>query len=519
MRAYLVGAGIASLAAAAYLVRDGGVLAGNVTVVEADRHLGGAMGMQGGPDEGYVLPTGRIFEEEFRCARELFSLVPSASDPHRSIWEEIVAFNARYGYNTRVRLLDRNGAVPIPPHMGLGRRDRLDLMRLALTPEPQLEGRAISEFFAPEFFRTDFWCIWVTTMNSLPQHSAMEMRRFINRYLHIYPDLATMTKIWRTPFNQHEAIVRPLVDWLERQGVNFVTGATVTDVGFEPALDRLTANSLEVVEDGKARTIELAPDDVVLVTAGSQTSDLSIGSMSEPPVPRADGRSWALWRRLATGRPAFGHPEAFFGQQHVPDTRWVTFTVTTRDETFFRLYGELTAAEPGRGGLLSLKDSPWLLTTALFHQPEFIAQPPDVMVWWGYALYPDRPGEVVDQPMTACTGREILEETLHHLGFAPHADAVLAGSICIPCLLPHAGAPWLVRSRTDRPQVVPEGSTNFGFIGEFCEMPRETILTMEYAIRSARIAVATLRTSEGPPPVYQGHHDPRALYEALKALV
>lgn len=99
MRAYLVGSGMASLAAATYLMRDGGVLPANITVFEADDHPGGAMRMYGDPATGYVLPTGRIFEKEFRCPREFFALVPSATDPHRSIWDHVVAFNERYGYD------------------------------------------------------------------------------------------------------------------------------------------------------------------------------------------------------------------------------------------------------------------------------------------------------------------------------------------------------------------------------------------------------------------------------------
>lgn len=520
MRAYLVGSGIASLAAAAYLIRDGGVLPTNVTIFEADDRLGGAMGISGGPAEGYVLPTGRIFEEKgFRCTREFFSLVPSASDPQRSIWDEIVAFNHRYGYYDKVHILDRNGPVPLSPPFGLTARDRLDLVRLALTPEASLDGKRISECFEADFFGTDFWFLWAPTMGSLPQHSAIEMRRCIRRYLHLLPDLSTMTKIWRTRFNQYEAIIAPVVTWLRDQGVTFVAGATVTSVEFEPELERVTANSLEVMHDGESRTVEVAPEDVVLVTNGSQTAGLSVGSMSAPPGTTQSDRSWALWRRLAHGRRNFGRPEVFFGAEHVADTKWMTFTVTTRDPTFFRLYTELTTSEPGRGGLLTLKDSPWVVTLAIFHQPEFIDQPSDIMVWWGYALYPDRDGQHVRKPMWGCSGAEILEEILRQLSFDAVVDTILSTSQCIPCRVPYADSVWLPRKRTDRPGVVPEGSTNFGFLGQYTEVPKDVVFVMEYSIRSAREAVAILRNTQNPPPpVYQGQHSPRTMYEALKAL-
>lgn len=520
MRAYLVGSGIASLAAATYLIRDGGLLPSNVTIFEADEALGGAMGMSGSAENGYVLPTGRIFEEQgFRCTREFFSLVPSVSDPQRSIWDEIVEFNHRYGYYDKLHILDRNGPVSLSPPYGLTVVDRLDLIKLALTPEAALDGKRISNCFGEDFFKSDFWFLWSPIMGHLPQHSAIEFRRCIHRYLHLLPDLPTMTKVWRTRFDQEESIIVPIVNWLKQQGVNFASGATVSSVEFEPDLNRITANSIEVTRDREKQTIEVAPEDIVLVTNGSQTADLSIGSMSTPAETRRSGQSWALWQRLAKGRPKFGRPETFFGQEHIKDAKWMTFTVSTRDPTFFQLYTALTASEPGRGGLLTLKDSPWLVTIAIFHQPEFIQQPPDVMVWWGYALYPDRSGQHVQKPMWECTGAEILEETLKQLGFGNHFDEIMSTSNCIPCRLPHADSICLPRSRTDRPLVVPEGSTNFGFIGQFTELSKDVVFVMEYSVRSAREAVATLRrTGLPPPPVYQGQHDPHAVYEAIKVL-
>jgi len=123
MRAHIVGSGLASLSAAAYLIRNGGLLANNIYVYEASKYLGGAMGMAGEPATGYVLPTGRVFERNFRCALELFSLVPSASDPKRSIKEEILAFNERYGFYDKAHIIDRDQNVVRSSHFGLSLRD------------------------------------------------------------------------------------------------------------------------------------------------------------------------------------------------------------------------------------------------------------------------------------------------------------------------------------------------------------------------------------------------------------
>jgi oleate hydratase len=67
--------------------------------------------------------------------------------------------------------------------------------------------------------------------------------------------------------------------------------------------------------------------------------------------------------------------------------------------------------------------------------------------------------------------------------------------------------------------VVPAGSTNFGFIGQFAEVPLDTIFTMEYSVRSAHEAVSTLlKLDVRPPAVYQGQYDLPVLYRALNAL-
>ncbi len=170
--------------------------------------------------------------------------------------------------------------------------------------------------------------------------------------------------------------------------------------------------------------------------------------------------------------------------------------MTDTDSLFFERISALTGAEPGRSGLITLRDTSWLLTFALFHQPEFLDQPESIRTWWGFGMYPGRTGDFIKKPLSACTGGEILDELLRHLRFDDDdRERVLRSSTCVPCLLPFANSVWLKRTRKDRPPVVPESSTNFGFIGQFAELPGEANYTMEYSIRSAREAVSTLSTS------------------------
>jgi oleate hydratase len=520
MKAHIVGGGFGGLAAAAYLIRNAGLPGQDITIYEAGERLGGTFSVAGSAATGYILPTGSVFDAEFRCTFDLLATIPSAGDPAISVKDDFFAFNARYPFRDRVHIIDRDGRVMHMLHFGLSVRDRLDLVRLALTPEAMLDRRRINEFFRPEFFTTEFWLLWTTIMGPLPQSSAMEMRRYMNRFLPLLPDLSTMSHVLRTPLDQYEALIVPLVAWLRPRGVTLLTGAFVRDIGFAPLPGRITVDRLDYERDGATTSVTVAPDDVVLATLGSQAADLSVGSMTEAPSPRHGRQDWALWQRLARGRTDFGNPDVFFGDAHVPDTQWVTFTVTTTGTEFFDQMTALTGSAPGSGGLVTLKDSSWLLTVTIFHQPEVVGQPPGTRLWWGFLLYPGRIGDFVRKPGNACTGAEILEEVLRHLRFDQQLDAIITSSVCIPCDLPYVNSVWMPRTRVDRPRPVPEGATNLGLLGQFAEVPREVAFTIEYSARTAWEAIhRLLKRGPAPPLVYQGQYDPSALLAALKTLV
>jgi oleate hydratase len=153
------------------------------------------------------------------------------------------------------------------------------------------------------------------------------------------------------------------------------------------------------------------------------------------------------------------------------------------------------------------------------HQPHFIGQPADVEVFWGYGLSVDKIGDFVKKPMSACTGREIMTEIMGHLRIESDSRKILETSNCIPCMMPFITSQFLRRAKGDRPQVVPEGSKNLAFVGQFCEIPEDVVFTVEYSIRSAQIAVySLLGLNRTPPRVYKGSHDPRVLLKAFLTL-
>lgn len=58
--------------------------------------------------------------------------------------------------------------------------------------------------------------------------------------------------------------------------------------------------------------------------------------------------------------------------------------------------------------------------------------------------------------------------------------------------MPYITSYFMPRHDGDRPLVIPEGSKNLAFIGNFSETPRDTVFTTEYSVRTAMEAVYTL---------------------------
>jgi oleate hydratase len=361
--------------------------------------------------------------------------------------------------------------------------------------------------------------MWCTTFAFQPWHSAAEFKRYLVRFTHMVSGFNTLTGIMRTVYNQYDSMVRPLHKWLEERGVTFMLNTTVTDLAITHGSDSFAVRKIIVKEDACVREIGVQEQDRVIVTLGSMTEGSSLGSMDSAAalLGKAGGGSWALWERIAAGQTHFGHPSNF--ADHIGQSKWMSFTTTIRDPMFFKLIRDLSGNVPGEGGLITFPKSSWLASIVLPHQPHFIGQPEEVQVFWGYGLFVDIPGNFVKKPMSACTGREIMTEIIGHLRLTENSSRILDSCTCIPCMMPFITSQFLPRSEGDRPQVIPQGSRNLAFVGQYCELPDDVVFTVEYSIRSAHTAVCSLLgLDRKSPPVYKGQFNPRVLLEAFLAL-
>jgi len=301
--------------------------------------------------------------------------------------------------------------------------------------------------------------------------------------------------------------------------VKFQLDTRVADLVFAYDSEGYKVARIICYRDNSRIEINVREEDKVIVTLGSMTEASSLGSMDSAPVlnTKCDGGSWTLWEKIAEGKEQFGHPTNFC--DHVEESKWLSFTTTLHDPTFFRLLCDLTGNVPGEGGLVTFPESGWLASIVLAHQPHFVGQPPDVQVFWGYGLFVDKIGDFVKKPMSACTGREIMREIMGHLRIKADVEKILETCTCIPCMMPFITSQFLRRAEGDRPQIIPKDSKNLAFIGQFCELPEDVVFTVEYSIRSAQTAVySLLGLNRKPPAVYKGNHDPRILLKAFFAL-
>jgi oleate hydratase len=514
-KAWLIGGGIGGLAAAAFMIRDGGMRGENITLLESLPTPGGSLDGGGDAERGYTLRGGRMLTtDNYECTWDLFRTIPSLEHAGQSVYDETIAFNEKNPSHSQARLVDRNRFRVDVKTMGFSLRDRMELVKLAETDEDKLGTSAITDWLSPEFFETKFWFMWATTFAFQPWHSAVEFKRYLHRFMKEFARIETLAGVKRTVYNQYDSFVRPLAAWLQRQGVQVVTGCRVTDLDIETADSRHTVTGIRYERGGVAQARAVAASDLVFFTNASMTDASSYGTMTSAParLTKRDSQGWALWEKIAAGRPEFGNPAAF--NSSIPESWWESFTVTCKDGAFFDRMEKFSGNRAGTGGLVTFKDSRWLLSIVLAHQPHFAGQPEGVQVFWGYALHPDRIGDFVAKPMAECTGEEILRELCGHLNF--DVEDVFATANCVPCRMPYITSMFMPRAKSDRPLPVPASSVNLAFASQFCEVADDVVFTVEYSVRAAQTAVyQLLQVDREVPPVTPHDHSLKVMLDAL----
>lgn len=522
--AYLVGSGLASLAAAAFLIRDGQMKGERITILEASGIDGGALDGAGNAETGWLIRGGREMEDHFECLWDLYRSIPSLEIEGASVLDEFYWLNKDDpNFSLQRATIERGKDAGTGMDFTLSRTARKELVKLVLALPEQLHDKRINEVFGADFLGSNFWLYWRTMFAFEEWHSALEMKLYVQRFIHHIDGLPDFSALKFTKYNQYESLVMPLVAWLRRQGVRIQFDTQVMNVRFDIAPGHKVARRIDWVHGGQTGGVDLTENDLVFVTNGSLVENSEWGDHRTPakfdPVVH-DGGSWHLWRNIAAQDASFGNPDKFC--THAEESQWASASITTLDSRI-PAYIEKIAKRSTRsgkvvtGGIVSVRDSAWLQSWTVNRQPHFKQQPDHQTVVWFYGLFTDCPGDYVKKPMRDCTGEEITREWLYHLGVpvAEIDELAATGAVTRPCMMPFITAFFLPRNGTDRPKVVPDGVKNSAFIGQFAESTRDCIFTTEYSVRTGMEAVYQLLDIErGVPEVFGSVYDVRELIKS-----
>ena len=498
--AYIVGSGLASLAAACFLVRDAQMPGSHIHILEAMDIAGGACDGIYDSSRGYIMRGGREMENHFEC-----------------LWDSLCRATEHRGKDAHT-----------DGKFNLSTKGCMEIMKLFMTKDEDLYDKTIEDVFDEEVFDSTFWLYWRTMFAFENWHSALEMKLYFQRFIHHIAGLPDFSALKFTKYNQYESLILPMQKYLEAAGVDFQFNTEVTNVVFKFEGDKKIASAIECKVNGKESGIVLSENDFVFVTNGSCTEGTIYGDQNHAPNGDAEVRTsgvWNLWKNIARQDPSFGHPEKFCSD--ISKTNWESATVTTLDDKIIPYITDICKRDPRTGnvvtgGIVSCQDSSWLMSWTINRQGQFKTQDKDKVCVWVYGLFTDVPGDYIKKPMKDCTGKEITAEWLYHLGVPEDQIMDLAehSAICVPTMMPYITAFFMPRTKGDRPDVIPDGCVNFAFLGQFAETPRDTVFTTEYSVRTAMEAVyGLLKVDRGVPEVWGSVYDIRELLDSSVKLM
>lgn len=526
---YIIGTGLAGLTAAFYLVRDGQMPGNHIHLLEKLELTGGSCDGYKDVHKGFYMRGGREMDNHFEIMWDVFRDVPSIETPNVSVLDEYYWLNKHDpNYSLCRATVNKGEDAHTDKLFKLDKDSAMALSQLFITPEANLEDKKISDILPESFWETNFWLYWQTMFAFQKWSSALEMKRYLCRYVHHIDGLPDFSALRFTKYNQYESMILPLIEYLKKHDVDVQFGMDVKNVVIEDVDGKKTAKELIYVKDNKEQSIPLTADDLVFITNGCCTDTSCYGDQTHAPdlshIVNGQGESWDLWKNIAkqAKHDEYGHPDVFCSDTEA--TNWMSATVETSNEDIIQHIMNICKRDPRAGkvttgGIVTVKDSVnnWFLSWTINRQPQFRSQNKDTVLVWLYALHTDTEGNYIKKAMRDCTGEEICQEWLYHIGMDESKIKDYSENACntTTCFMPYINAFFQPRKNVDRPKVVPEGAVNFAFIGQFAETPRDTIFTTEYSMRTGMESVYTLlNVDRGVPEVWGSQYDIRELLRA-----
>lgn len=526
---YIVGSGIAGMAAAYYFIRDGHIPGENILFLDQLHIDGGSLDGAGNAKDGYIIRGGREMDMTYENLWDMFQDIPALELPAPyTVLDEYRLVNDNDPNFSKARLIHNKGEIKDFSKFNLAKKDQLAIVKLLMKKKDELDDLTIEDYFSESFLDSNFWFFWRTMFAFENWHSLLECKLYMHRFLHAIDGMKDFSCLVFPKYNQYDTYVTPLQKFLQSKGVKIQLNVLVKDLDMTINTDGKVVKGIITEQDGNEVTIPVGQDDYVIVTTGSMTEDTYYGDNSTAPIIGIDnstsGQSagWKLWKNLAAKSPIFGKPEKFCSS--IEKSAWESATLTCKPSAFIDKLTELSVNDPysGKtvtGGIITITDSNWLMSFTCNRQPHFPNQPDDVLVIWVYALYMDKVGDYIKKTMPQCTGNEILAELCYHLGIIDKLDNVIENTIVRSSFMPYITSMFMPRAKGDRPRVVPEGCSNLALVGQFIETNNDIVFTMESSVRTGRLAAyELLDLNKQVPDINPLQYDIRHLLKAAQAL-
>lgn len=523
-KAHIIGGGVAGLASAVFLIDDCYVPGENVTIYDQLPLMGGSMDGAKIGEGKYTCRGERELEPYMECFWYLGNKIPSLYTPGRTITEETVDVNKTDRIYAHARILHKQGEVWEGIHnFKMSPALSAKMQQMLAMPEEEMDGQTIEEFFGDtfeEFRKNPTWQCFHTMLAFKDYHSMIEMKRYMIRFIQFQPRMEILDGMLHTKYNEFDSYIDPILHWLRDKGVHFVNEVTVTDLEMNSDYTAVT----KIIGNGKdgAFEIPVSETDMVISTLASMTQNSTHGDNTHPVVTNLSTEKgfFSVWEKLAARDPKFGHPEKF--DSNVEKSKWMSACVCIKGYKQFcaSIREKYGYPKDSHTGAMSILDSSWDISFVLYDK-YYAAQDDDEDILWFDGLWGENIGDYVKKPMAECTGEEVMQEFLYHLGMLDEYDELMKHTYVSLTMMPYITSQFMPRnSKGDRPRVIPEGSKNYAFIGQYVELDGDVVFTVETSVRTAMMAAYGLTGIDRKVlPLYQGQYDIRWLVMCAKKMM
>ena len=465
--------------------------------------------------KGYIARGGRMLNyRTYVDLMDLLDQVPSMTEPGLTAAEDTRQFDAAHPTYDKARLLTGGQGIVDGGKLGLNNKSRKLLTQLIMMPDSQeekLDNITIADYFKDntEFFESNFWFMWETTFAFRTRSSAQELRRYMHQMIYEFTQIEHLVGVNRTRYNQYESIMKPLINYLEKEGCHIVLNVVLLTGNSRTARCKtkllLLVFTWSILKTDENEFVPVDDDTAVIFTNGSITDSATLGDFNTPAAEKHG--LWCCFKVFGKRHQIIFITLVilikFFADRDASE--WVSFTLTTKNHLFLNEIARITTQEPGNAlnsfistePVTPLGQKDVTMSIVVHHQPHFTSKNQTKRFFGDTSSTLVVTGKSIDKPYIEMTGKEMLQELIGQLSkvdpgpinISDKEEEIMDSVInCIPVYMPYASALFNNRAKSDRPKVIPKHSTNLAFTGEFVEQPYQMIFTENSAVRSGEIA-------------------------------